>query len=85
MSVMMIKTSVFEKMCSRFEGAMGLQCNRGTGRQMQKKSSFAHNGLMTVLGLTNNQGYDGTHGEHPLQEQRQNTASTRRKHTARNL
>ena len=36
-SVMMITTSVFEKMCSRFEGAMGFHCNRETGRQMPKK------------------------------------------------
>ena len=35
-SVMMITTSVFEKMCSRFEGAMGFHCNRETGRQMPK-------------------------------------------------
>ena len=38
MSVMTITTSVFEKMCSRFEGAMGFHCNRETGRQMPKRT-----------------------------------------------
>ena len=50
-SVMMITTLVFVQMSLRFEGAMGFHCNRKTERQMTKESLFAHNSLMTDLGL----------------------------------
>ena len=36
--VMMITTSIFEQMCSRVEGAMGLHCNRKSERQMTKRT-----------------------------------------------
>ncbi len=36
-SVMMIITYIFEQMFCRFEGAMGLHCNREATRQMTKR------------------------------------------------